>query len=136
MKAGKEHRVALAAPAIALLRDLYREDGNEHLFIGSHTGTALNDRAMAMLLRRMGHGNITVHGFRSAFRDWAAERTDFPNHVVEAALAHTISSKVEAAYRRGDLFAKRAQLMAAWAKYCEAPASTDAAVVPMRRGAR
>ena len=64
--------------------------------------------AMTTVLRRMGRGDITVHGFRSSFRDWAAERTNFPNHVVEMALAHTISDKVEAAYRRGDLFAKRA----------------------------
>ena len=74
--------------------------------------------AMTMMLRRMGRGDITVHGFRSTFRDWAAERTNHPNHVVEMALAHTIGDKVEAAYRRGDLFDKRRKLMADWARYC------------------
>jgi integrase len=74
--------------------------------------------AMAQLLKRMERLDITVHGFRSAFRDWAAERTAYPNHIVEMALAHVIGNKVEAAYRRGDLFAKRARLMADWAKYC------------------
>jgi integrase len=80
----------------------------------------------------MGRGDITVHGFRSSFRDWAAERTNFPNHIVEMALAHTIGDKVEAAYRRGDLFAKRAQLMSAWAKFCVSPVPASAKVVPMR----
>ncbi len=136
MKAGKEHRVPLAPQVIELLSQLYREDGNDHVFIGSQPGAGLSNMAMTTVLRRMGRGDITVHGFRSTFRDWAAERTNFPNHVVEQALAHTIGDKVEAAYRRGDLFAKRAQLMAAWAKYLRASASTDAAVVPMRRGAR
>jgi len=68
--------------------------------------------------KRMGRNDITVHGFRSTFRDWAAERTNYPNHVVEIALAHVIGDKVEAAYRRGDLFEKRQRLMAEWAKYC------------------
>ena len=136
MKAGKEHRIPLSSRAVELLKDLYREDGNDFVFIGSQAGSGLSNMAMTTVLRRMGRGGITVHGFRSTFRDWAAERTNFPNHVVEQALAHTISDKVEAAYRRGDLFAKRAQLMAAWAKYCEAPESTHAAVVPMREGAR
>ena len=136
MKAGKEHRIPLSSRAVELLKDLFREDGNDFVFIGSQVGSGLSNMAMTTVLRRMGRVGITVHGFRSTFRDWAAERTNFPNHVVEQALAHMISDKVEAAYRRGDLFAKRAQLMAAWAKYCEAPASADAAVVPMRRGAR
>jgi integrase len=72
-----------------------------------------------MLLERMGRDNITVHGFRSTFKDWAAECTAFPNHVSEKALGHVVADKVEAAYRRGDLFEKRRQLMAAWAKFCE-----------------
>jgi integrase len=73
---------------------------------------------MLMVLRRMGRGDLTAHGFRSTFRDWAAERTNFPRDVAEMALAHTIGDKVEAAYRRGDLFEKRRQLMEAWAKFC------------------
>jgi integrase len=74
--------------------------------------------AMDMLLRRMGQGAITVHGFRSSFRDWAAEQTSHPNHVVEMALAHAIGDKVEAAYRRGDLMAKRQRLLRDWGRYC------------------
>ena len=75
--------------------------------------------AMTTVLRRMGRGDLTVHGFRSSFRDWAAERTNFPSEVVEMALAHAVGSKVEAAYRRGDLLDKRRQLMDVWAAYCE-----------------
>jgi integrase len=74
--------------------------------------------AMASVLRRMERNDITVHGFRSTFRDWAAERTNYPNFVVEMALAHVIGDKVEAAYRRGDLYEKRHRLMTDWAKYC------------------
>jgi integrase len=74
----------------------------------------------SMMLRRLQRAEITAHGFRSTFRDWAAEMTNFPNEVVEMALAHTISNKVEAAYRRGDLFEKRRQLAEAWAAYCAA----------------
>ena len=80
--------------------------------------------AMTEVLRRMGRGDITVHGFRSTFRDWAAERTNFPSEVVEMALAHAVGDKVEAAYRRGDLFEKRRQLMTEWASYCNTPAGS------------
>jgi integrase len=76
-----------------------------------------------MTLRRMGRGDLTVHGFRSTFRDWAAERTDFPTEVAEMALAHVVGDKVEAAYRRGDLFQKRRALAEAWASYCAGPAA-------------
>ena len=91
----------------------------------------MSNMAMEMLLRRMGRA-ITVHGFRSTFRDWAAERTNFPSEVAEAALAHVVGDKVEAAYRRGDLFEKRRMLMEEWTAYC---ANKEAAVnvVPMRR---
>ena len=74
-----------------------------------------------ILLGRMGRGDLTAHGFRSTFRDWAAERTNFPREVCELALAHAIGDKVEAAYRRGDLFEKRRRLMVAWAKWCSSP---------------
>ena len=74
--------------------------------------------ALLSLLRRMGRADLTTHGFRSSFRDWAAEQSSYPNHVVEMALAHTIGNKVEAAYRRGNLFAKRSRLMQDWAHYC------------------
>jgi integrase len=130
MKMAKEHRVPLTEPAIELLRGLWTEANNDLLFIGQQTGRGLGDRALAEVLSRMGRTNITVHGFRSCFRDWAAEATHFPNHVIEMALAHAISNAVERAYRRGDLFQKRRQLMQDWAAFCTRPA--DGAVVPLR----
>jgi integrase len=84
-------------------------------------GKPLSAMVLEMVLRRMKIESATVHGFRSAFRDWAAECTNFPNEVCEAALAHVIENKAEAAYRRGDLFDKRRKLMEAWAVYCRAP---------------
>src|SRR5205823_9898775 len=90
-------------------------------FPGGRRGKPLSNMAMATVLRRMGQDNITVHGFRSTLRDWAAERTNFPSEVVEMALAHTVGNKVEAAYRRGDLFEKRRRLMSEWATYCNTP---------------
>jgi integrase len=134
MKAGIEHRVALSQRTIELLRSLPTEDGNPYVFIGSRPGTGLSTASLTQTLRRMGHGNITVHGFRSTFRDWAAETTNFPNHVVEMMLAHAVGDKVEAAYRRGDLLAKRKQLAEAWAKYCDTPSTVGTgAVVPIRK---
>ena len=82
-----------------------------------------------MLLRRMGRGDLTIHGFRSSFRDWAAERTNFPAEVAEMALAHAVSDKVEAAYRRGDLFQKRRQLVESWAKFCAAASALGQVVL-------
>jgi integrase len=117
MKAGKEHKVPLSDQAVALLRDLPREDGNAFLFIGSQPGQSINGKALHRLLGRMGV-NATVHGFRSSFRTWAAEQTNFPREVGEQSLAHTISDKVERAYKRTTLFDKRRQLMTAWVKFC------------------
>jgi integrase len=111
MKGGREHRVPLCERALAILEEMRGRD-HELVF-------PLSEKAMAMLLRRIGRNDVTVHGFRSTFRDWAAETTAYPNHVVELALAHAISNGVEAAYRRGDLFEKRRRLMADWARYCE-----------------
>ena len=88
--------------------------------------------AMLQLLRGMNDDGLTVHGFRSTFRDWATERTAYPNHVVEMALAHVVGDKVEAAYRRGDLFEKRRALMRDWAKFCATPPADGAQVLPMR----
>jgi integrase len=118
MKMDKEHRVPLSEAALALLRNLYTEDGNDLIFIGAQAGRGLGDRALAEVLARMGRTDITVHGFRSTFRDWAAEVSHHPNHVVEQALAHAIGNAVERAYRRGDLFAKRRVLMTEWATFC------------------
>jgi integrase len=102
-------------------------EGDGFVFPGLKPGRALSNMAMLKLLARMGHGDLTVHGFRSAFRDWAAEATHAPHAVAEAALAHAVADKVEAAYRRGDLFEKRRQLMQDWADYCtRAPAAAVA----------
>jgi integrase len=95
-----------------------RNDGDAFVFPGPRPGTPLSNMAFLMLLRRMEFNDLTVHGFRSTFRDWAAERTNYPNHVVEMALAHAVSDKVEQAYRRGDLFEKRRRLMQQWATFC------------------
>jgi integrase len=138
MKAGKEHRVPLSESALEILHAAYREDGNDFVFIGGRNGAALSNMAMMAVLKRMGHA-VTTHGFRASFRTWASEQTGFPHEVVEQALAHTISNKVERAYRRGDLFAKRAKLMEAWASYCASPPTSKNGdvVVPLQgRGAR
>ena len=135
MKAGKEHRVPLSEWALTILSDAIASQTGDSAFIfpGGKRGKALSNMAMTAVLRRMGRGDITVHGFRSTFRDWAAECTNFPNEVVEMALAHAVGDKVEAAYRRGDLFEKRRRLMADWATYCNAPkTATGNTVVPIR----
>jgi integrase len=117
MKAGKEHRVPLAERAIDLLSALPRE--GEFVFMGGRAGKPLSNMAMLELIRGMKRGTGYVpHGFRSTFRDWAAECTSYSSEVVEMALAHAIESKVEAAYRRGDLFEKRRALMSGWGDYC------------------
>jgi integrase len=126
MKAGKEHRVALSDRAIQLLQSLPREEGNPWVFIGPQRG-GLSNMSMTSVLRRMDRGDVTVHGFRSCFRDWCAERTSYPSEVAEMALAHAVSDKVQAAYRRGDLLAKRHRLAADWSKYCSSPPAQSAA---------
>lgn len=121
MKAGREHRVPLSAPALALLEEMKKfrvtADQDCHVFPGATARRPLSGMAMTMVLRRMDRGDVTPHGFRSTFRDWAAEKTSFPNEVAEAALAHIVGDKVEAAYRRGDLFEKRRGLMEEWGRF-------------------
>ena len=119
MKAGHEHRVPLTARVVDFLKAMTRLHDNEHVFPGTAKGKPLSSMAMTMQLRRMNRGNITVHGFRSTFRDWASEQTSFPHETCEHALAHRISDKAEAAYRRGDQFEKRRKLMDVWAAFCE-----------------
>jgi integrase len=105
----------------------------DFVFPGDRHAT-LSNMSMLMLLRRMGHADLTAHGFRSTFRDWAAECTSFPNEVAEMALAHAIDDKTEAAYRRGALFEKRRRLMDAWAEYVAAtPVKQSKKVVALRR---
>jgi integrase len=119
IKGQKEHRVPLTAPVIAILKKLSKlKRDDDFVFPGPKKGKHLSNGAMLMLLERMGHSDITVHGFRSSFKDWAIERTTFAPEVSEMALAHVVEDKVEAAYRRGDLLKKRRGLMEAWAKYC------------------
>lgn len=134
MKAGREHRVPLSVRALAILRaaTATRADDDTLIFPGRKQSKPLSSAAMAAVLRRMGRGDITVHGFRSSFRDWAAECTNYPNEVIEMALAHAVGNKVEAAYRRGDLFEKRRRLMADWATYCNTPKAVRGVVVPIR----
>lgn len=115
MKAGKEHRVPLSTAAIELLGSL--DPGDGYVFPGRKPGRPLSNMAMEMVLRRM-KLDVTVHGFRSTFRDWAGETTDTPREVCEAALAHTIGNSVELSYRRGDALEKRRFLMETWGAYC------------------
>ncbi len=126
MKAGREHRVPLTDAALIVLQavaPLGNATGDGLVFPGGRPGKPLSNMAMSMLLRRMGYAALTVHGFRSTFRDWAAEATNHPREVAEAALAHILADKVEAAYRRGDLFEKRRALMSDWAAWCGAGSS-------------
>lgn len=130
MKAGREHRVPLSDAALDLLESQPRRSDKDFVFPAPRGGQ-LSDAGMSALLKRMGV-DATPHGFRSTFRDWAAERTSTPHHVCEMALAHTIKNEAEAAYRRGDLLTKRAKLMQDWAKFINEPASAGD-VTPIRQ---
>jgi len=121
MKGGREHRVPLSRRAHKIVNATFEARNGDFVFAGQSPGRPLSMTALLKLLRRMNIKDATVHGFRSAFRDWAAECTNFSNEVCEAALAHAVENKVEAAYRRGDLFEKRRKLMEAWAAYCATP---------------
>ena len=135
MKAGVEHRVPMSGPALALLREVapLRSSHDDFLFPGGRVGSPLSDVAVSKAAKAAGGDEITVHGFRSCFRDWVAEATAFPRELAEKALAHSLSDKVEAAYQRGDLFGKRSRLMAEWASFCERAAPLGGEVVALRR---
>jgi integrase len=122
MKAGREHRVPLSVRALEIVLELHEFRSSDYVFPGQRANKPLS--TMEAVLRRMKVKDATVHGFRSSFRDWAAETTNFPNEVCEAALAHVIENKAEAAYRRGDLFEKRRRLMEGWAAFCS-PSKAD-----------
>lgn len=130
MKAGLAHRVPLSARALEILKTIPKLENNPHVFPGLKSCKPLSGMSMEMTLRRMGRDDITVHGMRSAFRDWAAEKTSFPHHTAEHALAHRISDKAESAYRRGDELERRRLLMEAWATWCEP--KDGANVIPFR----
>jgi integrase len=121
MKGGREHRVPLVDRAVELLEELKPLDGEvdprDLIFPGRKAGRPLSNMALNMLLRRLGHGDCTVHGFRSSFRDWAGECTEFPREIAEAALAHIVGDETERAYRRGDALEKRRRLMEVWAEF-------------------
>jgi integrase len=132
MKTAREHRVPLSPRALAVLKEAAKARTGDFVFPGSHSGRPLSVMAMEMVLRRMNLDSVTVHGFRSAFRDWAGNETHFAREVAEAALAHVIGDAAEQAYRRGDALEKRRALMEAWANYClRSPVEN---VVPLERG--
>jgi integrase len=133
MKAGKAHRVPLSSCALALLERTPPDCREGYVFSGSHRGRPVGGTTVWRLARELAGVDITVHGFRSSFRDWAAETTGYPNHVVEMALAHAVADQTEEAYRRGDLFEKRRRLMDEWSAFCAAIPRTGA-VLPLRRG--
>jgi integrase len=133
MKSHREHRVPLAERAIAIVREMEAARTDDHVFPGQRRGRPLSNMSMEMLLRRMKADGVTVHGFRSAFRDWAGDKTTFPREVAEAALAHSIENETEAAYRRSDALEKRRRLMDAWAAFCAA--GHGGKVVQLRPGA-
>lgn len=131
MKAGKEHRVPLSPRCVEILHRVSKlSTGGSFVFPGRSAESPLSNMVFLMALRRMGL-DITAHGFRSAFRDWAAERTNFPREVCEMALAHALKDKVEAAYRRCDVFEKRRDLLDTWAAYAT---GAGAKVVKLRTG--
>jgi integrase len=139
MKGRREHRVPLSAAAVELLKGLRRVAGNPHVFPGVRAGKGVSAMAISEMLIRMGHTGFTLHGFRSSFRDWAAERTNYPREVCEMALAHNVKRKSESAYWRGDVIDKRRQLAEAWSRFCMSPPAEQVAeeevagnVVPMQ----
>ncbi|MCB1503972.1 MAG: integrase arm-type DNA-binding domain-containing protein [Hyphomicrobiaceae bacterium] len=120
MKAGKQHRIPLPAPAIDVLFKMSEVRSSGFIFPGAKSGQPLSQMSLLMLLRRMNFAHVTVHGFRATFKTWATEHTpSFPWEVVEQALAHAMSDAVAAAYQRGDLLAKRQELMAVWGDFCK-----------------
>ena len=119
MKAGREHRVPLSDRALAVLEELAEVKINEFVFPGHRHGKPLSHVAMAKVMSRLGAQHVTVHGFRSSFRDWAGNETHFPREIAEGALAHVVGDKAEQAYRRGDALEKRREMMEAWSCFCE-----------------
>ena len=132
VKSGRSHRVPLSPDALAIINAMQTVCTTGHhngfVFPGGKRDGSLSDTALLVLLKRMGRSDLTVHGFRSTFRDWAAERTNYPREVAEMALGHAVSDKVEAAYRRSDLFQKRRRLMDEWARFCRSGAKAGEVV--------
>jgi integrase len=133
MKSGREHRVPLSPRCVSILREMEAIRTGDFVFPGRDG--KLGESAFHQLLKNLGRTDITTHGFRSSFRDWAAERTAFPREVAELALAHAVGDAVERSYQRSDLFERRRQLMDAWAGFCAEPAAVSGEVVPIRTAA-
>ncbi len=131
-KTGREHRIPLPVRALNLLAEMDAVRQSDYAFPGTRVMKPLSNMAFLMVLRRMGRNDLTAHGFRSTFRDWAAEMTAYPHEVAEMALAHVVGDKVEAAYRRGDLFEKRRRIMEDWAAYREQTPERSAEVIGIR----
>ena len=131
MKAGREHRVPLSERAVAILRQLADIKTGDFVYPGQRKNRRLSNMAIFMMLRRM-KANVTVHGFRSSFRDWAGNETSYPRDLIETALAHVIGDKAEQAYRRSDALEKRRKLMETWASYCEPKIHSN--VLHLRKG--
>jgi integrase len=132
-KAARPHTVPLSERAVAILREMEAGRTGDYVFPGQRPGRPLSGMALVMVLRRMGIGEATVHGFRSSFRDWCGNETHFPRELAEHALAHVIGDKAEQAYRRSDALARRRELMNAWANFCERGASDN--VLTLKRPA-
>jgi integrase len=130
MKMGKQHIVPLSARALEILR-IAREinPGSKHVFVGYDGDRLSSNSLLALIKRRMGRSDISTHGFRSSFKTWASDETNFSNDLVEMALAHQVGSKVEQAYNRGTKFNKRIALAEAWASYCSKPRAVGGKVV-------
>ena len=136
MKAGKEHRVALSNGALAILAAAKKlSDNSAFVFPGRKKDTPLSNMAMWTLLEHLGHADLTAHGFRSTFRDWAADKTNYPRELAEIALAHSVSDATEEAYKRSDVLDRRRPLMEDWAKFCASPSpgQSRGKVVSLRR---
>jgi integrase len=134
MKGHREHRVPLSDQALAVLKPLHENGGSKAYIFPGDRKAGLSNMALMMLLRRMGKGDLTAHGFRSTFRDWAGDATTFQREIVEAALAHIIGDKAEQAYRRGDALEKRHRLMEAWGEFCEGEADAKVISITGRSG--
>jgi integrase len=133
MKSNRQHRVPLSDAAMEILEAAPREDGNPFVFVGGRKGAGMPRTAMAYTLQCLGREE-TIHGFRSSFRDWAAERTSFPREICEMSLAHRVAGATEASYWRSDIVEKRRKLMEAWATFCcSPPVATDDNVVAIGR---
>jgi integrase len=135
MKSGREHRVPLCGRAVEIVEELAKVMHSDFVFPSNKLGKPLSNPALDRLLRRMKTGDITTHGFRSSFRDWCDEATNFPSEIAEAALAHAVGNETVRAYRRGDALAKRRALMEAWAEYLSCPRAARDNVIALSRSA-